>query len=164
MLLPLLAVAIPAATKVPIKARKAIVRMRISNPANQSVQVPPLNVIPAEQLVITHGLSFQNPSLRPVENRQPWSTPQVWVPKPYPLPIATAQVWVDPAEQLQVLDPVAAEVVLVPEDEVVASNPDVVDAREESVEGSTQMNEGLPLASATVVKIWPVAQIGSVMQ
>jgi hypothetical protein len=49
--------------------------------------------------------------------------------------------------------------VLVPEDEVVVPDPDVVDARDES--GAM---EGLPLVSAMVVRYWPVAQIGSVMQ
>jgi hypothetical protein len=33
-----------------------------------------------------------------------------------------------------------------------------------SVSKSTQMKEGLPFVSATVVRNWPVAQIGSVMQ
>jgi hypothetical protein len=39
-----------------------------------------------------------------------------------------------------------------------------VAAAVESVEGSTQVKEGLPFVSATVVRSWPVAQIGSVMQ
>jgi hypothetical protein len=54
--------------------------------------------------------------------------------------------------------------VLVPEDEVVVPDPDVVDARDESGAMATQAKEGLPLVSAMVVRYWPVAQIGSVMQ
>src|SRR5271156_3458636 len=43
--------------------------------------------------------------------------------------------------------------VLVPEGVSLVSDPDVVDARDELLAGSTQMKEGLPLPSATGQKL-----------
>jgi hypothetical protein len=83
-----------------------------------------------------------------------------------PVPFVTVQDWVaPPVQSLNDDDESVSDVpVLVLEDEAVVFDPDVVDARDESVGGAMQVKEGLPLASATVVRYWPVAQIGIVMQ